>query len=88
MTSNHTGQSVFAKLAVNIFAEYIDNKIPKNCISYHNYEQWQQEFVFDVLRGVRYGQSFCNRFDITDNILFYEQDPEWADEYIRKTYIA
>jgi hypothetical protein len=53
-----------------------------------DYQQWQQESVFDLLRGVRYGQSFCNRFDITDNILFYERDPEWADVYIRKTYIA
>jgi hypothetical protein len=53
-----------------------------------DYQQWRQEAVFDILRGVRYGQSFCNRFDITDNILFYERDPEWADVYIRKTYIA
>jgi hypothetical protein len=53
-----------------------------------DYQQWRQEAVFDLLRGIRYGQSFCNRFDITDNILFYERDPEWADVYIRKTYIA
>jgi hypothetical protein len=53
-----------------------------------DYQQWRQESVFDLLRGLRYGQSFCNRFDITDNILFYERDPEWADVYIRKTYIA
>jgi hypothetical protein len=53
-----------------------------------DYQQWRQEAGFDMLRGVRYGQSFCNRFDITDNILFYEQDPEWADVYIRKNYIA
>jgi hypothetical protein len=53
-----------------------------------DYQQWRQESVFDLLRGLRYGQSFCNRFDITDNILFFERDPEWADVYIRKTYIA
>jgi hypothetical protein len=53
-----------------------------------DYQQWRQEVVFDMLRGTRYGQSFCNRFDIADNILFYERDPEWADVYIRKTYIA
>ena len=53
-----------------------------------DYQQWRQESVFDILRGLRYGQSFCNRFDITDNILFYERDHEWADVYIRKTYIA
>ena len=68
--------------------------IPHNCprdntpVESADYQQWRQEAVFDMLRGVRYGQSFCNRFDITDNILFYEQDPEWADVYIRKNYIA
>jgi hypothetical protein len=70
------------------------NNIPHNYprdntpVESMDYQQWRQEAVFDVLRGVRYGQSFCNRFDITDNILFYEQDPEWADVYIRKTYIT
>ena len=53
-----------------------------------DYEQWRQEVVFDALQGLRYGQSFCNRFDITDNILFYERDPEWADAYIRKNYVV
>ena len=53
-----------------------------------DYEQWRLEFVFDALQGLRYGQSFCNRFDITDNILFYEQDPEWADTYIRNYYLS
>jgi len=52
-----------------------------------DYEQWRQEFVFDALQGLRYGQSFCNRFDITDNILFFERDPEWADLYIRNYYL-
>jgi hypothetical protein len=57
-------------------------------VSRADYEQWRQEFVFDALQGLRYGQSFCNRFDITDNILFYEQDPEWADTYIRNYYLS
>jgi len=56
-------------------------------VSRADYEQWRQEFVFDALQGLRYGQSFCNRFDITDNILFFERDPEWADLYIRNYYL-
>ena len=57
-------------------------------VSRANYEQWRRKVVFDALQGLRYGQSFCNRFDITDNILFYERDPEWADVYIRKNYVV
>jgi hypothetical protein len=77
--------SVFQHMAMNIPHNYPRVNTP---VESADYRQWQQEFVFDVLRGLRYGQSFCNRFNITDNILFYEQDPEWADVYIRKTYIA
>jgi len=53
-----------------------------------DYLAWQHGFVFEALQGLRYGQSFCNHFDVTDNILFYEQDPEWADTYIRSYYVA
>jgi hypothetical protein len=77
--------SVFQHMAMNIPHNYPRVNTP---VESADYQQWQQECVFDVLRGLRYGQSFCNRFSITDNILFYEQDPEWADVYIRKTYIA
>jgi hypothetical protein len=77
--------SVFQHMALTIPHKYPRDNTPVESL---DYQQWRQEAVFDLLRGLRYGQSFCNRFDITDNILFYERDPEWADVYIRKTYIA
>jgi hypothetical protein len=77
--------SVFQHMVENIPYNYPCVNTPVNL---EDYQQWCQESVFDVLRGLRYGQSFCNTFDITDNILFYEPNPRWADEYIRKTYIA
>jgi hypothetical protein len=57
-------------------------------ISRAEYDQWARGFVFDGLRNQRYGQSFCNHFDITDNILFYAQTVDEADRYIQKIYIA
>jgi hypothetical protein len=57
-------------------------------ISKKDYDQWARGFVFDGLRNQRYGQSFCNYFDITDNILFYAQTVDEADRYIQKTYIV
>lgn len=77
--------SVFQHMAMTIPQNYPRNNTP---VDLADYQQWRQEVVFDMLQGIRYGQSFCNRFDITDNILFYEQDHEWADVYIRKNYIA
>ena len=56
-------------------------------VTQEQYQQWARGFVFEGLRDQRYGQSFCNRFGITDNILFYERDYQTADAYIRKHYV-
>lgn len=57
-------------------------------ITLEQYEIWKKDAIFDGLRGLRYGQSFCNSFGITDNILFFTMNHVEADEYIRKLYIA
>ena len=56
-------------------------------VSQEDYEQWARGFVFEGLRDQRYGQSFCNRFGIQDNILFYTSTVEEADRYILKNYV-
>lgn len=56
-------------------------------ISQSTYQQWRQEYLFDALQNLRYGQSFCNAFNITDNILFFERNTDWADDYIRNYYV-
>lgn len=56
-------------------------------ISTEQYQEWKHSYLFDAIRHLRYGQSFCNTFDITDNILFYERDAAWADEYIQLNYL-
>lgn len=61
---------------------------PDRHITVTEYRDWQRGYIFDGLRDLRYGQSFCNHFDITDNILYYDifSQPE-ADRYIRETYV-
>ena len=56
-------------------------------VSKDQYDQWAKGFVFDGMRSLRYGQSFCNHFGITDNILFYSSTVQDADQYILKTYV-
>ena len=76
----------------NPFAMLIDqiegqsNKLYR-IINKTEFEQWKKEFSFDALHGLRYGQSFCNKFEITDNILFFQRDPEYCDNYIEENYI-
>jgi hypothetical protein len=57
-------------------------------ITHAEYRDWQRGYIFDGLRTLRYGQSFCRHFNITDNILFYNilTQPD-ADQYIRKVYV-
>ena len=62
---------------------------PRSLITQEDFDLWRQDFTWEALHGQRYGQSFCNRFGITDNHLYYNTGGiEWADEYIRKNYIA
>ena len=69
--------------------ELMDQGEPRNNdrVTQEQYQQWARGFVFEGLRNQRYGQSFCNRFGITDNILYYERDYQTADAYIRRHYV-
>ena len=73
----------------NILEQLQRGAQPDQCITMSEYRDWQRGYIFDGLRNLRYGQSFCNHFDITDNILYYnvltQQD---ADRYILDTYLT
>ena len=57
-------------------------------ITSKQFELWKQDFTFNALHGQRYGQSFCNRFGITDYLLYYNQwSIDQLDDYIEKNYI-
>ena len=65
-----------------------DRKSDSNkTITKEQYRQWAAGFVFEGLRGQRYGQSFCNQFGIKDNILYYSSTVEEADRYIQRNYV-
>lgn len=51
------------------------------------YRQWQKQFSFDALRSQRYGQSFCNYFNITDNRIFYDSDVARCDRLIFSEWV-
>jgi hypothetical protein len=56
-------------------------------VSLKEYQQWQELYTWDAIQDQRYGQSFCNHFDITDHRLFYERDWVRCDQMIRREYI-
>jgi hypothetical protein len=76
----------------NAFEQIVDfansDGEPKNLISQEDFDIWQKDVIWDALHGQRYGQSFCNRFGISDNLLYYTTwPPEQLEDYIRKHYI-
>ena len=79
-----TGQQVFEQIVVlSDQAGRIIDPIPTE-----DYEQWRRDFIWEALHGIRYGQSFCNHFGVTDNHLYYAPgDIAWCDNYIQKTYL-
>lgn len=57
-------------------------------ITQKQFDEWSRGYIFDGLQNLRYGQSFCNHFGITDNILFYTKtNVAEAEQYIRENYI-
>lgn len=80
------GELAFAGMCSNLQEQLVAPQ--ENFVTAIQYQQWQQDYIFDALKNQRYGQSFCNKFDVTDNILFYERDWVRADTYIRKHYIV
>ena len=79
-----TGHSVFTYSAPVTMTKIT----ARPSITLQQYADWQQQFTVDALRGQRYGQSFCNRFGITDNLLFHTTEIAWCENYIRKNYLA
>ena len=80
-----SGQAVFEQLVA--FAD-LQGRV-QTAISAEDYELWKKDYIWEALHGMRYGQSFCNHFGITDNHLYYAPgDIAWCDKYIRQNYLA
>lgn len=85
-----SGQTVFEQMTTHMTTRNdTPLKVWSGTIDRDDYEQWKKDFIWEALHGQRYGQSFCNRFGLHDNHLFYNTgDVEWADQYIQETYLA
>lgn len=66
----------------------LKNDVEHTPVTLDNYKQWQKEYTFQGLTGMRYGQSFCNWFNITDNRIFYDCDWSRCDRIIRSEWLA
>jgi len=80
-----SGHDIFERIMTDVtrvITSDVDRKITQS-----EFDEWQRQASFDIMRGARYGQSFCNHFGLTDNILYYEFSWLNADAYIRRVYV-
>jgi hypothetical protein len=80
------GDTIFKNMTADLMnmAGGVDRQ---HSITEAEYSEWKRAFTFEGIKGLRYGQSFCNHFDITDYVLFYMLDWDKADQHIRKLYL-
>ena len=64
--------------------DYKDNMEP---LTEENFAAWRKTYLMDALMGLRYGQSFCNHFNVEDYILYYMRDAASAHQYIKENYL-
>jgi hypothetical protein len=81
---SNMGNRVFTAMTADLSRHFIDKP---HSVSAEEYQVWCHGYLFDALQNLRYGQSFCNAFDISDNVLYYETDTDWADNYIQNYYV-
>ena len=50
---------------------------------------FQYYYIFDVLKGYRYGEAFCRKFNISnESPLYYFRSQETCDRWIRDNYLV
>ena len=79
------GDSAFENMIGDLVREVDRNQEVK--ISRAKYRAWRREYTWLGIQGQRYGQSFCNKFGITNYVLYYITDWTRADELIRSYYL-
>lgn len=63
------------------------NHTQSKTISKQDYEHFRKEYIFDQLKGSRYGEAFCERFQIDDPVVSRLIDTDLAIEMIEENYI-
>lgn len=73
-----------------MFEQLLEDHAPSDSawrITPAQYDAWRRHFVFDGLRNLSYGESFCRYFQIRDNILRFSHTVSEADQYIQHRYL-
>jgi hypothetical protein len=56
-------------------------------ITQSQYDAWRAGWIFDGIRGRRYGAAWCDHFDIQDYLIRYTATVESAHRMIQEWYV-
>jgi hypothetical protein len=66
-----------------------ENQLCYHTITQEQYEQFEYHYVFDALKGLRFGQAFCERFGVSNaSPLYHLNSRELCERWIRANYLA
>ncbi len=76
-------------MGLNAFTTMISllDNLPKPEISKQDYEVFCKEYIFDQLKGKKFGRAFCEKFKVKDAVIRCLVDEDIAREMIEETYI-
>jgi hypothetical protein len=74
--------AVFANMADNIIGHH------RFQVTHEEFTEFNRQWIFDALRGMRYGESFCTYFAIGNaSPLFHFKDKKISERWIRDNYL-
>lgn len=76
-------------ISIMTHQNYLENSpVKKNYITLGEYEEFKKQYLIDVFKGLRYGQSFCNYFNIPNGTpLYYFRDHNTCEDWIIDNYL-
>lgn len=76
-------------MGLNAFTSMVSllDPTPRTTISKQDYEVFQKEYIFDMLKGKNFGRAFCERFKFNDPIISEIFDSALAKELIEDIYV-
>jgi hypothetical protein len=81
-------------MSIDWTANAIVSMTEENQLSYHTitqeqYDQFEYHYVFDALKGLRFGQAFCERFGVSNaSPLYHFHGREVSERWIRDNYLV
>lgn len=65
------------------------DKMLYNTISLEEYNRFKHYYLMDALKGKRYGQAFCERFNISNaSPLYHFKSQELSERWIEENFLV